>query len=353
MGELRAIVVKLAGEQARTMTDHEIHTLGVGYASVQGLASKLLTKALDHKHATIIKRFSAFKTEEEIRNAWKRARQECAVEGAFWAIATHPLASETLFNEVFGHIHMLSHLVGASNRADLKRLVELEQDKEASSRELNSIRTETRKGWASRDKELQQLRSLLAKPASTESVQLEKPEISVFKKTIRSLEAQLSSQQGRQKATAGKLNDVQQQLDELSSRLERANTELNALKSEVTELEGYLETDRTIHSDLSGKTVLYVGGVARSIKFIRSCVEKSGAHFVHHDGGKEQATILLRGLIGRADLIMFPVDYVSHEAAHICKTIAQQMSKPCFPLPHAGAGSVIRVLSDFDNLLRN
>ncbi len=348
MGELRKIVAKLAGEQARNMSDHDIHTLGVGYASVQGFASKLLTKALDQKHAAVIKRFSAFKSEDDIRLAWKNARQECAVEGAYWAIATHPMAGEGLFREVFGHIHMLSHLVGASNRAELKRLVDLEQEKETLIQQMNSTRSEMRRGWASRDKELQELRSLLARPQSVGISQPDETEISAFKKAIRHLESQLSSEETRRKSLELKASISLEESRNLRIELGGAKTEIVALKSEIAALENYFNDHETTLRDLDGKAVLYVGGVAKGIKFIRAYVEKTGASFVHHDGGKEQATILLRGLIGRADIVLFPVDFVSHDAANICKTICLQQSKPFFPLPHAGVGSVMRVLSNME-----
>src|SRR5262249_56449253 len=35
---------------------------------------------------------------------------------------------EDIVNRVFGDVHMLSHLVGAANRADIRRLRELKQD---------------------------------------------------------------------------------------------------------------------------------------------------------------------------------------------------------------------------------
>jgi hypothetical protein len=36
--------------------------------------------------------------------------------------------TDAMVKDVFGKVHMLSHLVGAANRADIRRLRQLEED---------------------------------------------------------------------------------------------------------------------------------------------------------------------------------------------------------------------------------
>lgn len=50
------------------------------------------------------------------------------ISGAYWAVLTHPLTNHALVQDAFGEVHMLSHLVGRSLRADLRRLAELEAE---------------------------------------------------------------------------------------------------------------------------------------------------------------------------------------------------------------------------------
>ena len=47
---------------------------------------------------------------------------------AYWAALTHPNATQAIIREAFREVHMLSHLVGAANRADIRRLHQLEAD---------------------------------------------------------------------------------------------------------------------------------------------------------------------------------------------------------------------------------
>ena len=42
--------------------------------------------------------------------------------GPYWALMTHPRSTPALMVRAFGEVHMLSHLAGATNRADIRRL---------------------------------------------------------------------------------------------------------------------------------------------------------------------------------------------------------------------------------------
>ena len=101
------------------LSDHDLHTKAVRLASVQGVASKLLNKALDEKYAGVIRSFSKAANKSDVIAYWREALQRGQIEGAYWAVATHPLTSEAFFMKAFGEVHMLSHFVGASNRVDI------------------------------------------------------------------------------------------------------------------------------------------------------------------------------------------------------------------------------------------
>ena len=49
--------------------------------------------------------------------------------------------------------------------------------------------------------------------------------------------------------------------------------------------------------------------------------------------------------MSRADLIVFPVDCVSHEAVTLVKRLCRQMSKPYLPLRSTGLGSFVSALA--------
>ncbi len=92
-------------------------------------AAKLLHKALDERHHVAINRFAKATTEDAVRSLWRDAVRRGEIPGAYWAdtdASGHDAGA--IIRDAFGEVHMLSHLVGAANRADIRRLCELEAD---------------------------------------------------------------------------------------------------------------------------------------------------------------------------------------------------------------------------------
>ena len=50
------------------------------------------------------------------------------IPGAYWAALTHPATTQDIVSRIFAGVHMLSHVVGTANRADIRRLRQLEAD---------------------------------------------------------------------------------------------------------------------------------------------------------------------------------------------------------------------------------
>ena len=97
--------------------------------------------------------------------------------------------------------------------------------------------------------------------------------------------------------------------------------------------------------DLRGMSVLYIGGRPNQIDHLRAVSERASARFLHHDGGVDERSGLLPGLISRADIAMFPVDCVSHEAALMVKRLCRQSGKPWIPLRTASVTAFLAALA--------
>jgi hypothetical protein len=91
---------------------------------------------------------------------------------------------------------------------------------------------------------------------------------------------------------------------------------------------------------LSDLALLYVGGRQAQIAHLRAFAERSGAAFLHHDGGIEERSGLLQGLIRRADAVLFPVDCISHAAMSLVKQTCRQSGKSFVPLRGAGLTAI-------------
>ena len=148
--ELRQFFIKLGDADARTASDHTLHSSGVRAAGKHDLVGKLLNKALDNRHEAAIRRFAKASTPAQVRALWLQAFEQGGIPGGYWALLTHPATDRPLVEEVFGQVHMLSHMVGSSNRIDITRLRTLER--ELGERDDKIARQEARLSEGSRER---------------------------------------------------------------------------------------------------------------------------------------------------------------------------------------------------------
>jgi len=166
-GELRQIVTKL-GLATPSSTDHELHGTAVLLASRHDAAAKRLHKALDQRHRLAINRFAKAATETEVRALWRESVRQGDIPGAYWATLTHSATTAALVREAFGEVHMLSHLVGAANRADIRRLSQLEREQAELRERLARQQSQLRDVVVTRDAQIRDLRDALASAIAAE-----------------------------------------------------------------------------------------------------------------------------------------------------------------------------------------
>jgi hypothetical protein len=123
--ELRKLVPRFAALDREHATDLQIHHAAVELAVTGGAGAKALHKALDARYAL------AIKDVDGLHRLWAQALKTGDIPPAYWAVMTHPAATLEMRQVAFGDVHMLSHLVGAANRADIRRLVALEEENAA------------------------------------------------------------------------------------------------------------------------------------------------------------------------------------------------------------------------------
>lgn len=86
--------------------------------------------------------------------------------------------------------------------------------------------------------------------------------------------------------------------------------------------------------------MLLVGGRGGQVDSSRSLVERMNGVFLHHDGGLDDNIGILPGLVSRADLVVVPMDCVSHEAVRAVKRSAARLGKPWRPLRSASLAAL-------------
>lgn len=353
--DLRQILVK-ARVVLDGATEHDLHRQGVALAGQHDGLGKLLHKALDRLHRTVVARFDKAATVDEVCTLWRWSVAQGDIPGAYWAAMTHPATNDALVREVFGEVHMLSHLVGAANRADIRRLSALEAENAALRNKLARQQDHLRDDITQRDMKIRELGDALARRIAEQPAEAGVSSDAVaLTALVASLEQRLRRETNRRVALEERLEKTNEDLGReraLRSGLERSEAalreELGAVEASFGSLPEAEPADQSaapafLCDPLAGMTLLYVGG--RTVGHLRALSERLGAAFLHHDGGVEDRSGLLGGLVSRADIALFPVDCISHEAVTTLKRLCRQMAKPLVPLRSSGMGSFVAALS--------
>ncbi|TVO76757.1 hypothetical protein [Sedimenticola selenatireducens] len=127
LSELHKIIRQSGIILAPKASDYDAHRALVSVSGQEGRSARLLTRLLDKKYQRTVVQLMRLSDDKSLHSVWQNAMKSGDIAGHFWALVTHPLVGETLMDQIYGEVHMLSHLVGASNRADLKRLASLEE----------------------------------------------------------------------------------------------------------------------------------------------------------------------------------------------------------------------------------
>ena len=356
--ELRQILRKL-GLAPPAATDHELHGTAVTLAARHDNAAKLLNKALDSRHKLAIGQFAKADTEDRVRGLWRDAVRRGEIPGAYWAMLTHPATTLAIIREAFGDVHMLSHLVGAANRADIRRLCQLEADKVDLEARLERQQLAMHEAVVTRDARIRELREALARGIAAEPMvgpSCTTDDSAVLRQLVSDLERRVASETRRRAVSDARLADAQAAMTrERAGRLS-AERACETLRQELDGIEASIlanaagqtsdtPSERRLDGPrLNGAVLLYVGGRPHQIAYLRAIGERMGATFLHHDGGVENHPNLLPGLTSRADVVLFPVDCISHDAAHAVKLLCRQAGKRFIPLRSASVTSLLAAL---------
>jgi hypothetical protein len=355
-GELRKLVPRYAVQLDRkTASDLDIHHTAVELSMQGEAAAKELHKALDTRHALAIKRFKPA-DQEGLAQLWADALAQGDVPGAYWALLTHPLCSHALRRQAFGDVHMLSHLVGASNRADLRRLNALEEEC-ARLREQNAaLQTRAQEQAAQHQQavevvsqqamELTRLRERHAGLAHASAAD----QLAQLRDLIAARDEQLAQHSARSADLAARLaaSDAAAELTrnaarQLGADAEQARVEVQALEQALLQTLDN-EDDSATLPWLHGRRVMYVGGRPQSTQLLARLVAAAGGELLTHDGGIEDRKGMLASLLPRADVVVFPVDCISHNAMHVTRQLAARAGIPCHPVRNAGIASFVELM---------
>lgn len=344
--ELRQILAKTRGPEPRDLTEHEIHGEGVRLAGRHDGAGKLLQKALDKRHQATINRFAKAETASAVEALWDEAKRAGEIPGAYWATLSHPASTDALVKAVFADVHMLSHLVGAANRADIRRLTALEAENAALAQKLHKSQSHLQTADATIRQLDAALAAAVARAGGTEPSDTADAERAALRRLVGELEARLQTESARRLRAEERAEQARRTQAEAETAAREAETRSTYLAAELAVFERQASDERddgnpapALPQGLS--TLLYVGGRPNQVHRLREFTEQAGIELLHHDGGIEDRAGLLAGLVSRADAACFPVDCVSHDAVATVKRLCRHAGKSYLPLRSNGLGSLV------------
>jgi hypothetical protein len=360
-GELRRLLIKLEIPDAAAADDHALHKQAVSLASRPQGGAKLIQKALDRRHDAAIKRCARIKDDAGLLEYWEEALRSGDIPGAYWAVLSHPLATDALMRRAFGDVHMLSHMIGAANRADIRRLRQLEEENTTLSSKLESQQSQLRDGFTARDARIRVLNEALSRALAQAPAVAghEDDDAAAAREALADLDRRLNRELARCTRLEVRLATASAATAEAERRCKQTEQENRDLRNELAvveaQFEAWLAQGREApegssiadlgNSSLGGVAVLYVGGRAHQVPQLKTAVERAGGVFLYHDGGLEHSSALLPGLISRAVCATLPVDCVSHEAMGVVKRLCRQTGKPFIPLRTSSLASLVAGLA--------
>lgn len=215
-----------------------------------------------------------------------------------------------MVREASSDIHMLSHLVGAANRADIRRLRELEAEKTVLEDKLACQQRHLTETLGAKERRIRELVALLAARDDHAGSKAAGDEL------LRALRCE-----------TGRRLQMERRIETLEARLAEA-----------------IQPRPSIDGHAPGKAVPVCCEHAEALPAPARAVASAGGTLLHHDGGTEMNLSLLPGLISRADRIVVALDSVSHAAAGVARRYARGCGKPLLPVPILSLTSLMRAL---------
>jgi hypothetical protein len=362
--ELRRLVPRFTGLDRRDASDLEIHHSAVELASQGGAAANALHKLLDERYAGAIRRFDKAADDVDLLALWDEALKSGDIPPAYWALMTHPFATMPARQKAFGDLHMLSHLVGAANRADIRRLVALEEENAALKEQIERQQSRLQELSAQRDASIATLNEQIAQLAAQAARELPADAADLHAETQRLRDRLADADQRVALHTSRREAAEQRALQEQKAALalrqhhDQALTLLKLVQSECDALEratvDAAETmdkageaggaRRSSLERVQGKRIVYVGGRPGSNAALKRLVNAAGGALLVHDGGVEDRKGLLAGALPGADLVVFPVDCIDHDSMNTLKRVCERHQIDYHPLRTASVASFVELI---------
>ena len=333
---------------------YDLHKGAVAECKTRNLLTEAIQRELGQRYKMTLQQAARLKTTDAL-SAWWQAESPKDLAGALWATLTHPRCTPELERQILGEVHMLQHQVGATQRADLKRMEAVLDENAVLGRVLarvqqrqSQLSNKNVERQAALQAQIMQLRGevitrdtlLMALQAQLQKLEVAVPDLACRAKQAAELQQQADRIHALERALL-----LTQQKSERQSRLIAAQTSEPACR--VLQADSASQLADTLVNQtkcLDDRAVLCVGGRTASVPLYRHIVEGTGGRFLHHDGGDEESVSKLDATLAAADLVICQTGCISHDAYWRVKDHCKRTGKQCVFVENTGTTSLKRAL---------
>ena len=249
---------------------------------------------------------------------------------------------------------MLSHQIGAGQRADLKRLSSTQRNLAELQQTFDASRKRSHQQIQSKDKRILELERKLR--IANEKNQALAASEAKLNQTLASVEA--DHKDARIEALEDELRNLNREFKLSRQECEQWKTRYIAIRDEqhiqpidVNQVSSASpkELDCSTCDDcpnLAGQRILCVGGRRRLIEQYRDMVTRYNGRFDYHDGGIEDSRQRLDAMLSSADAVVCATDAVSHDAYYRLKGFCKRHAKPHAFLKSSGISTFAQALDN-------
>ena len=333
--------------------DYELHVTAVRETQSRNRLAEQVHKMLDDKFRVVLARFARLSDERERLQSWREHVERGEVAGMFWAIMSAGDADQRLIDRAYMDVHMLSHQVGAGQRADLRRLADLTRENGELRERLARLQARHKTELAVKAQSHAATQRLLSETRG-EAAELRRrlqSQVSQPSPALAEFRAAVARVRSAHERDVRRADDAEARTESLRVALATAQEQLEVAEQALASLLATTARDCPARDgevcalpDMGGRCVLCVGGQVSLADHYQALIERCNGRFAFHDGGLEHRTQRLHALLARADAVIVPADHVSHSAYYEVKRTCKQLGKPCVMLPNAGLTSLARGL---------
>ena len=358
--EIRKLAIKSRIDNPAQYTDYQLHNIFVNAAHDGTRPGRLLEKLFQQKFRSTITLYR-HKNASEFENLWEKSLHGGDVAGSYYVLLTNTRTPPAVRDKAVGEIHMLSHISGMSCRVDLKNLPKLKKENRDLSSQVEKLNLKylrfvqtSEKKEAQLEKSLLELKSQLrGRIAEDEELgDIERSELRRLREKNKVLSGLIKKLREERVELQRELYDIRRVDPESQQRTPTTTCGILVDETVDARLSGQDQGSSEDLSgsvpapDLAGKKVLYVGGRFRQAPHFRDLVEKLNGFLFFHDGGREDGERRLDELLPRADVVVCPIDCISHGATDKIKRECQKLNIRFLPVRRSSISSLARALGN-------